>query len=108
MFNEPPNELRNVQREIDRVVDAMVALLPREKQTTIIRKEAERREKTRIEATILEAKRAALEKELEAIEVEAEHQRKRKLQAWQNQLNELQQALTGVPEAHLLFGYMIE
>jgi len=43
MFNEPPNELRNIQREIDRVVDAMIALLPREEQTEIIRKEAERR-----------------------------------------------------------------
>jgi len=108
MFNEPPNELRNIQREIDRIVDAMISLLPREEQTTIIRKEAERREKTRIQTTILEAKRAALEKELEAIEVEAEDQRKQKLQEWQNQMEELHQGLARVPEAHLLFGYMIE
>jgi hypothetical protein len=73
----------------------VIALLPREEQTTIIRKEAERREKTRIQTTILEAKRAALEKELEAIEAETEHQRKQKLQVWQNQMDELQQALAG-------------
>jgi diguanylate cyclase (GGDEF)-like protein len=108
MFNEPPNELRNIQREIDRIVEAIIALLPREEQAKIIRTEAERREKTRIQTTILEAKKAALEKELEAIEVEAEHQRKRKLREWQNQMDELHQALAGVPEAHLLFGYMIE
>ena len=101
MFNEPPNELRNIQREIDRIVDAMISLLPREEQTTIIRKEAERREKTRIQTTILEAKRAALEKELEAIEVEAEDQRKQKLQEWQNQMEELHQGLARVPEAHV-------
>jgi diguanylate cyclase (GGDEF)-like protein len=107
MSNELPNEL-NIQREIDRVVDAMIALLPREERTTIIRREAERREKTQIQTTILEAKRAALEKELEAIEAEAEHQRKRKLQQWQNQMDELQQMVASVPEARRLFGYMIE
>src|SRR5213594_3100098 len=106
MFNEPSNELRNIQRGIDRTVDAMIALLPREEQTKIIRKEAERREKTRIQTTILEAKRKALEKELEAIEAEAEHQRKRKLQEWQNQMDELHQLLASEPEARLLFGYM--
>jgi GGDEF domain-containing protein len=108
MFNEPPNELRNIQREIDRIVDAIIALLPREEQAKIIRTEAERREKTRIQTTILEAKREALEKELETIEAEAEHQRKRKLQEWQNQMDELQQLVASVPEARLLFGYMIE
>jgi diguanylate cyclase (GGDEF)-like protein len=108
MFNEPPNELRNIQREIDRIVDQMIALLPLEERTTIIRKEAERREKTRIQTTILEAKKAALEKELETIEAEAEHQRKGKLQEWQNQMDELQQALAGVPDARLLLGCMIE
>jgi len=108
MFNEPPNELRNIQREIDRIVDAMIDLLPREEQTQIIRTEAERREKTRIQTTILEAKKAALEKELEAIEVEAEHQRKRKLQEWQNQMDELQQLVASVPDARLLLRNMIE
>ena len=107
MFNEPSNELK-IQREIDRIVDAMIALLPREEQTKIIRIEAERREKNRIETTILEAKREALEKALEAIEAEAEHQRKRKLQEWQNQMDELQQLLASVPEAGLLFRHMIE
>ena len=108
MFNEPPNELRNIQKEIDRIVDQMIGFLPPEERTTIIRKEAERREKTQIQTTILEAKRAALEKELEAIEAEAEHQRKQKLREWQNQMDELQQALDGTPEAHLMFGRMIE
>jgi diguanylate cyclase (GGDEF)-like protein len=107
MFNEPSNELK-IQREIDRIVDAMIALLPAEEQTKIIRKEAERREKTRIQTTILEAKREALERALETIEAEAEHQRKRRLQQWQHQMDELQQLLASVPEARLLFGYMIE
>ena len=108
MFNEPPNELRNIQREIDHIVDAMIELLPPEEQIKIIKKEAERREKTRIQATILEAKREALEKELETIEAEAEHQRKQKLQEWQQRMDELQQVLASVPEAHLLFRHMIE
>jgi diguanylate cyclase (GGDEF)-like protein len=86
----------------------MIALLPREEQTKIIRIEAERRENTKIQTTILDAKRAALEKELEAIEVEAEHQRKRKLQEWQNQMDELQQLVASVPDARLLFRHVIE
>ena len=36
MFNDPPNELRNIQREIDRIVDAMIALLPPDEQTKMI------------------------------------------------------------------------
>src|SRR5262249_49483540 len=108
MFNDPPNELRNIQREIDRIVDQMIALLPLEEQAQIIRKEAEQRKKTRIQTTILNAKRAALEKELEAIEVGAEHQRKQKLQVWQNQMDELQQLVPSTPEARLLFGHIIE
>src|SRR5262245_52772211 len=108
MFNEPPNELRNVQREMDRIVDAMIALLPPEEQTKFIRGEADRREKARIETTLLDAKREALQKECEAFEVETERQRKRMLEKWQNQMEELHQALASVPEAHLLFGYMIE
>jgi hypothetical protein len=108
MFNEPPNELRNIQREIDRIVDAMIDLFPPEERTTIIRKEAERREKARIETTLLEATREALEKEWEALEAETERQRQRKLREWQSQMDELQQALASVPEAHLLLGYMIE
>jgi hypothetical protein len=98
MFNEPSNELRNIQREIDRIVDQMIALLPPEERATIIRKGAERREKTQIQATILEAKRAALEKELEAIKAEAEHERTRTLQEWQSQMDELQQLLASVPK----------
>ena len=108
MFNEPPDGLRNIQREIECIIDAIILLLPPEEQTKIIRKEAERREKTRIQTTILDAKREALEKELEAIETEAEHQRKRKLQEWQNQMDELQQLLGSVPPARPLFGQMIE
>src|SRR5262249_5340958 len=108
MFNEPPNELRNIQKEIDRIVDQMIGFLPPEERTTIIRTEAERREQTQIRTTILEAKSAALEKKLEAIEAEAEHERKQKLREWQKQMDELHQALASVPEAHLLFGYMIE
>jgi hypothetical protein len=100
MFNEPPNELRNIQREIDRIVDAMIGLLPREEQAKIIRKEADRREKARIETTLLEAKREALEKEWEALEAETERQRQGKLRQWQNQMDELHQALASVPEAH--------
>jgi vacuolar-type H+-ATPase subunit E/Vma4 len=101
MFNELPNELRNIQREIDRIVDAMIDLLPREEQTEIIRKEAERREKARIETTLLEAKREALEKEWEALEAETERQRQGKLREWQNQMVELHQALASVPEGRL-------
>src|SRR5262245_9803887 len=108
MFNEPPDELRNVQRKIDRIVDAMIAFLPPEEQSKIIKKEADRRERNRIQTTILEAKRQALEKELEAIETEAEHQRKRRLRQWQQQTDELQQALGSVPETALLFRHMIE
>jgi diguanylate cyclase (GGDEF)-like protein len=108
MFNEPANEMRNIQREIDRIVDQMIALLPLEERTTIIRKEAERREKTRIQTTILDSKREALEKELETIEAEAEHQRKRKLQEWQNQMDELQQLVARVPEGRPPFRHMIE
>jgi len=84
MFNEPPNELRNFQREIDRIVDAMIALLPREEQTQIIRKEAERREKTHIQTTILEAKRAALEKEWEAFEAETDGHCESGSSTWMN------------------------
>jgi diguanylate cyclase (GGDEF)-like protein len=111
MFNESPNEMRNIQREIDRTVDEMIALLPREEQTTIIRKEAERREKTRIDTTLLEAKKAALENELEALEAEIERRRKRKLQEWHEQIAELEQLLTRVSEgedSRLLFRHMIE
>src|SRR5262245_40625521 len=97
-----------MQRSIDHTRDSITNRRPREEQTEIIRKEAEHREKTRIQATILDAKREALEKELEAIEAEAEHQRKRKLLEWQQQMDDLQQALGSVPEARLLFGHMIE
>jgi hypothetical protein len=37
MSNELPHELK-IQREIDRIVDAIIALLSREEQTKIIRK----------------------------------------------------------------------
>ena len=107
MFNEP-NELRNIQSAIDRIVDAMIPLLPPEEQEKTTRKEADRREKSRIENTLLEAKREALQKECEAFEAEAERQRQRKLREWQQQIDELQQVLASVPEARLLFRHLIE
>ena len=77
----------------------------------IIRIEADRREKTRIETTLLEAKKEALEKEWEAFEAERECRRKRKLQEWQRQMNGLEQLLPNVSsteDARLLFRQMIE
>jgi hypothetical protein len=106
MSNESPNELR-IEREIDLMVDAIIGLLPSEVQTNIIRKEAERREKTRIETAMLEARRKELDKQWEALEGERDCQRKRKLQQWEQQIDELEH-FPAVPEARVRFRHMIE
>src|SRR5262245_19463388 len=107
MSNELASELK-IQREIDRIVDTIIALLPPEAQTQIMKKEVDRREKTRVENTLLEARREVLEKEWEALEAEKERQRKRRLQEWQQLMDELQHLPASVPKAGPLFRHLIE
>lgn len=100
MTNESSDAMREIQNEIEKTIDALIALLPPEDQIKIIRKEADRREKAKIEARTLQAREEALRKERDAIEAEAERRRLQQIEEWRKLVAEIEQLLASVPEEH--------
>jgi hypothetical protein len=55
MSNER-NEIEEIERQFEQIIERLIALLPTDGRTKIIRKEANRREKVRIEVRATKAK----------------------------------------------------
>jgi len=108
MFNEPRDERDEVEKQFEQIVEGLIPLLPTTDQTKIIRKEADRREKVRIEVTAAKAKEDELKKQWEAFEAEEKRRAQRRFEEWRQLVAELEQLMANVPEARPLLRRMIE
>jgi len=56
MSNHPSNEMEEIERQFEQIIEGLIDLLPTDDQVKITRKEADRREKVRIEARAAQVK----------------------------------------------------
>src|SRR5262245_55654300 len=108
MSNQPRDEMEEIERQFEQIIEGLIPLLPTDDQTKIIRKEANRREKVRIEVRAAKAKEDELNKQREAFEAERKRQGERRSEEWRQLVAELERLLANVPEARPLLRRMTE
>src|SRR5262245_28144623 len=108
MSNQPHDEMEEIERQFEQIIEGLIPLLPTDDRTKIIRKEANRREKVRIEVRATKTKEDELKKQREALEAERNHQGQRRFEEWRQLVAELEQLLANVPEARPLLRRMTE
>src|SRR5215831_1465040 len=108
MSNYPGNQMEELERQFEQSIEGLIDLLPRDDQVNITRKEADRREKVRIEARASQDKEKELNKQREAFEEEKKRRAQRRFEAWRQLVAELEQLMANVPEARPLLRRMIE
>jgi diguanylate cyclase (GGDEF)-like protein len=108
MSTNPRNEMEEIEKQFEQMIEGLIALIPSEDQRQIIRKEANRREKVRLEVRAAKTKEDELKKHCEAVEEEKRCQRQRRFEEWRQLIAELEQLLANVSEARPLLQRMIE
>src|SRR5262249_44342982 len=92
----------------EQIVEALIALLPPEDQTKTIKKEANRREKVRLEGRAAKSKEDELKKQREAFDEEKKRREQRTFEEWRQLVAELEQLLANVSEARPLLQRVLE
>jgi hypothetical protein len=100
--------MEEIEKQFEQIIEGLIALLPTDERTNIITKEANRREKVRIEVRAAKDKEDELKKQCEAFEAERKRQAQRRLEEWRQLIAELEQLLANVSEARPLLQRMIE
>jgi diguanylate cyclase (GGDEF)-like protein len=108
MSTNPRDEMEEIEKQFEQMIEGLIALLPTDERTNIITKEANRREKVRIEIRAAKAKEDELKKQCEAFDAERKRQAQRRLEEWRQLIDELEQLLENVPEARPLLRRMTE
>ena len=108
MSTNPRNEMEEIEKQFEQMIEGLIALIPSEDQRQIIRKEANRREKVRLEIRARKAKEDELRQQCQAFEVETERQAQRRFEERREMVAELEKLLANVPEARPLLRRMTE
>jgi diguanylate cyclase (GGDEF)-like protein len=108
MSNQPSNEMEEIERQFEQIIEGLIDLLSSDDQANVTRKEANRREKVRIEARAAQVKDDELKRQCEAFEEEKKRREQRIIEEWRQLVAELEQLLGNVSEARPLLQRMIE
>jgi len=107
MSNQPSNEMEEIERQFEQITEGLIDLLSTADRTKIIKKEANRREKVRIEARAAQVKDDELKRQCEAFEEEKKRREQQIIEEWRQLVAELEQLLANVSEARPLLKQMI-